>query len=195
MPKNRTDLPSLEKSLKRSRQLVAACAILTVSIYLSWFWGFQSNVLADQSGPWGQFGDYIGGILNPLVAYAAFYWLTRSVQLQKEELQETRQALQEATSSQSQQAQYSRTSVRVAALSALINSLMVEVQTQRMQLQFILDQRSQHHAAAAPLLDGRMYSGEELQGRIDDINAQIVERMTTRSQYEEEIIKPLEKLS
>ncbi|MEG8241300.1 hypothetical protein MKR66_16250 [Acinetobacter baumannii] len=42
---------------------------------------------------WGTVGDFFGGILNPIFALFAFYWLTYSVRLQIKELAETRNEL------------------------------------------------------------------------------------------------------
>lgn len=54
----------------------------------------------DARASWGQLGDFIGGILNPVVAGAALFWLTRSVKMQKEELAETRAELARAAAAQ-----------------------------------------------------------------------------------------------
>jgi len=43
---------------------------------------------------WGQFGDYISGLLNPVVATGALVLLFISVQIQRRELRSTRQALE-----------------------------------------------------------------------------------------------------
>jgi TM2 domain-containing membrane protein YozV len=183
----RTDLVALDKSIGKAHRIVTGCMVAALAIYLSWFWLLQSKALSTQSDAWGQFGDFIGGVLNPLVAYSAFYWLTRSVRLQKEELLETRHALEDSSAAQTKQATYARTSVRLAALTALINSIMVEVQTQRMQLQFIIDQSSSHQSGSGRLLDGTFKNGRELQEHIAELNAQISTRMTERHEYEQEI--------
>jgi len=58
-------------------------------------WKFGWFQLADTREAWGQFGDYFGGILNPIISAAAFYWLASSILLQKQELVETRAALED----------------------------------------------------------------------------------------------------
>lgn len=73
---------------------VVAIAVILVVVYPIWFWGFNDLPPADKDPePWGQFGDFIGGILNPLVALFALYWLTRSIGIQREELAATKQEL------------------------------------------------------------------------------------------------------
>jgi len=99
MNTNRTDLMALEKSIKRSLKLVTGTMALAMAGYFLWFFAYHSQPLSPNTSAWGEFGDFIGGLLNPLVAYSAFYWLTRSVLLQKEELLETRKALEESARS------------------------------------------------------------------------------------------------
>lgn len=86
----------------------------------SWWKVFQ-NLSAD-TGNWGTFGDYVGGILNPVIAAFAFYLIaetyklqTKAYDLQKTELEETRKLLKVSTDAQNDQ-------VKLAALTALLNS-------------------------------------------------------------------------
>jgi hypothetical protein len=72
---------------------------------------------------WGQFGDFFGGILNPLVAFAAFYWLTQSVKLQKQELADTRDELRLAAEAQKELVDNGRMSIKLAALTAIISAI------------------------------------------------------------------------
>jgi hypothetical protein len=192
MPTHTPELEALDAAIRRSHRIVVGIMLVSLTAYLAWFWGFNSKVLSDQSDDWGQFGDFMGGVLNPLVAYAAFYWLTRTVRLQKEELHETRKALAESAESQAKQASYAQISVRVSALTALINSIMVEVQTQRMQLQFIIDQSNTHHAGSVKLLDGTMLGGAQLLAYIAKLNTQISNRMTERLEFEQQLKELLE---
>ncbi len=90
------------------RTLIGIFGAAVVLFYVKTF-GVEPASAQDK---WGQFGDYVGGLLNPVVAFAAFYWLTQSVKLQKKELAETRTALE-------QQAEASAASVRLQALVAL----------------------------------------------------------------------------
>jgi hypothetical protein len=183
----KTDLAQLDRSIARSQWIGLAVISLALLLYAGWFWMLKSKPLSEDSGSWGEFGDYVGGLLNPLVAYFAFYWLTRSVRLQKEELFETRVALQESSQSQKKQAEYAGISLRINALTALVNSIIVEVQTQRTQLQFIVDQMARTNAFAARLLDGTYKQGPALQVHLDQVAQQISARMTERADYESEL--------
>lgn len=97
------DIEKIERSVKLSRWIVSSIFIITLASYVGWFALSQGQALSVKSGDWGAFGDFIGGLLNPLIAYSAFYWLTVSVVVQKRELAETKQALIDSSLSQEKQ--------------------------------------------------------------------------------------------
>lgn len=109
---------SLERDINGWKWGIVGAASLAVAAYAAWFGWRHGLALADGPGTWGEFGDFLGGLLNPLVGFAAFYWLTRSVQLQKRELEDTRRALEESSDAQKQQAEQSRIAIRLDALVA-----------------------------------------------------------------------------
>jgi hypothetical protein len=187
MIREKEDYESLSAGIRKSHTIVSGLALLAVLIYVIWFWLARDYVLSNGTEAWGQFGDYMGGLLNPLVAYAAFYWLTRSVSFQKQELAETRAALEETSASQERQANSVQTSVRVAALSSLINSIMGEVQIHRQHIQFVLDQANSNHVGAASKIDGTRLSASEIPYYLRELNDRITQRMTDRFEYEEEL--------
>lgn len=62
---------------------VAGIALLiSVAAYIFQFWGD----LADSHSRWGEFGDYLGGILNPIFALLALFALLFTIVLQSREL-------------------------------------------------------------------------------------------------------------
>ena len=73
--------------------ILAAIAFLAFS-YFVWF-GIINQLDAARLTPaaWGEFGDFVGGIANPLVALFALYWLTESIKVQRQELADTRSIL------------------------------------------------------------------------------------------------------
>ncbi len=95
---------------------VAACL---VGAYLIYFGLILEQKPAADADKWGQFGDFVGGLLNPIVAFAAFFWLTESVKLQKQELADTRAELKAAAMAQQQQVENGRATIQIAALTAL----------------------------------------------------------------------------
>jgi len=94
------ELNDIERLIRRSRIFVATVIGVTVAAYLLWFEVNHDLKLSTSTGDWGAFGDFIGGILNPIVAYSAFYVLTVSVILQKNEFTKLGHAQEKAYESQ-----------------------------------------------------------------------------------------------
>jgi hypothetical protein len=84
----------------------------------SWWNAYQN--LSKTTGAWGEFGDYVGGILNPIIAFFAFYLIKITYQLQKKELEATRNLLKISNNAQHNQ-------IKLAALTALLNSNLVHI--------------------------------------------------------------------
>lgn len=81
---------------------IAACVLLfLVAAYVIAFW---QNGWSKSPDAWGQLGDYIGGLLNPLVAGFALMALVVSVRLQKAELTATRKELENSRVAMQEQA-------------------------------------------------------------------------------------------
>lgn len=98
-------------------------AILVVGFYAKTFgYDLQLPISAKQED-WGQFGDYVGGILNPVCAFMAFLWIVRSYALQKTELAETRDTLKETHQAQLLQAKISYASARIETANIRISLL------------------------------------------------------------------------
>lgn len=101
-------------------------AALLVS-YVVYFGLILGQMPAIDSDKWGAFGDFFGGILNPIVAFAAFYWLTQSVKLQKQELAQTRRELQVASEAQKELVENGKKSIRLSALTSLVGAIDGEI--------------------------------------------------------------------
>lgn len=67
--------------------------VLVVIVYRQQF----GSSLDSEQAAWGQFGDYVGGILNPAFALLALFALFYTIILQVRELDETRKELQRTT--------------------------------------------------------------------------------------------------
>jgi hypothetical protein len=88
-------------------------------VFGSYFLNFNDRLSSDNQ-VWGTFGDYIGGILNPIIAAFAFYLIAKTYELQKRELVETRNLLEISTKAQKQQ-------IQLAALTSLLNSGLMKI--------------------------------------------------------------------
>jgi large-conductance mechanosensitive channel len=96
------------------------------------WWGIFQN-FSNNTGTWGAFGDYVGGILNPVIAAFAFYLIAKTYELQKRELEATRSLLEVSTDAQQSQ-------IKLAALTALLNSNLTRIGTLKAEV-FSLNQR------------------------------------------------------
>lgn len=88
-------LEELEKKIGKSRGIIIGAIALFVIGYSSWFLGVNDQPLSNNSEDWGTFGDFLGGLLNPLIAYMAFYWLTKSIVMQRHEMEQARLSFME----------------------------------------------------------------------------------------------------
>jgi hypothetical protein len=113
---------------------VGALALLVVFAYFNRFKYMLDFTLSDKPEVWGQFGDYVGGVLNPICAYMAFVWLVRSYALQKAELAETREALERTQVAQQRQAEVAFASARIEAASIRLNILSSELNLERQEM-------------------------------------------------------------
>lgn len=96
---NDKPLPEEEdRKLKRTMHwtLVFAALFAALLPFAYWIWfSVVNHIPAERSdtAKWGAFGDFVGGLLNPVVAFLALFWLTRSITIQREELRDTKRAL------------------------------------------------------------------------------------------------------
>ena len=87
--KPENELAKLKQQMFYSKLIVGGIIALVLIAYFS---NFHVSVSVD-NGDWGTFGDFFGGILNPVIASFALYWLITSVNLQIQELKKTNEAL------------------------------------------------------------------------------------------------------
>lgn len=104
-----TDLPEINKKSSTTLRIVILLIILVLISYFAQF-GIavplvESNEIrfSNDSGDWGTFGDYVGGLLNPSIAFIALYWLTSSIKTQIKELTETREQFEKISQNQLEQ--------------------------------------------------------------------------------------------
>lgn len=101
-------------SIARNHPFVLVICTL-VLVVLGLYFGKFHYGLSDKNEVWGTFGDYFGGILNPVIAAFAFYLIAKTYELQKTELEETRKLLKVSTDAQNKQ-------LKLAALTAICNT-------------------------------------------------------------------------
>jgi hypothetical protein len=89
------------KWVNRTPKIAASVLGFLIVAYAIAFW---KNGWSKNPDAWGQLGDYIGGLLNPLVAGFALMALVVSIRLQKAELAETRKELENSRLAMEEQA-------------------------------------------------------------------------------------------
>jgi Putative phage abortive infection protein len=86
--------PIREKLLQHSPWIVAIAFGIIVAAYI---WTFRALPYNEKTDAWGQFGDLIGGLLNPLISLFTLLVAVSVWRLQKLELAETRAAIKAQT--------------------------------------------------------------------------------------------------
>lgn len=92
----------------------AVALIVVIGVLYSYFVSFGSLPLSKDQATWGQFGDYLGGALNPLISLFALFALLWTIVLQSKELHETKNELIRTANAQEQSMQAMRESVTIA---------------------------------------------------------------------------------
>jgi large-conductance mechanosensitive channel len=65
-----------------TKQVIKVIGFIVLGVVGFYFANFH-NGFSTINGDWGTFGDYIGGILNPVIAAFAFYLIAKTYELQK----------------------------------------------------------------------------------------------------------------
>jgi hypothetical protein len=74
-----------EKNLNKISLVVIISGLtLTIIVLISFWLNFKDQVISDEIESWAQFGDYFGGVLNPLLALVnIFVFIFLSVKIQE----------------------------------------------------------------------------------------------------------------
>ncbi len=182
---------TLDRGILRAHRIVQTLIAVAVLTYTIWFVGKLNYPLSPAPGDWGIFGDFFGGVLNPIIAYAAFYWLTQAVKLQKQELSETRAALKDTAEAQNEQARHAKETVRLNALAALATTIGAEIQICQRELEFLIDQRTRSLAPGVRTFDDEYLEGTKFQARVATLNTRVQQRFKDRIAVEHEITEIL----
>lgn len=74
------------------KRIACIAALLFIAVYSIFICWFGVNLPPD-SASWGQFGDYVGGVLNPIFGLLTLFAVLAALHVQSEELTEARAAL------------------------------------------------------------------------------------------------------
>lgn len=136
----------MERGIRRWQYGLIGFGLTLIAAYLVYFGMVLGQMPATDAEKWGQLGDFIGGLLNPLVAFAAFFWLTQSVKIQKQELYETKKALQEAAKAQTETAEAQKEAVYQQTATAKAQMEAAQAQQESARCSALLLRASIHEA-------------------------------------------------
>ncbi len=91
------------KRLRQFRYAVPASfmGILSLPVLL-YIVNFRNSGLAPTASEWGQFGDYVGGLLNPIFGFSSLLALLYTIRIQSQELRLTRLEFEKSVKAQEQ---------------------------------------------------------------------------------------------
>jgi large-conductance mechanosensitive channel len=116
---NSNETNNVDSNNINTKQVIKVIGFIIFGVVGFYFANFH-NGLSEKNEVWGTFGDYFGGILNPVVAAFAFYLIAKTYELQKRELEATRALLKISTDAQ-------QTQIKLAALTSLLNSVLMRI--------------------------------------------------------------------
>ena len=67
--------------------IVVTIIVVVIGIYI---YHFNSYAISTKPQDWGPFGDFLGGVLNPILAFCSFIALLYTIHIQQNELALTR---------------------------------------------------------------------------------------------------------
>ncbi len=77
--------------------LIAAAVVICVAIIVgSFIWRFHSFDFSASTEHWGQFGDFVGGLVNPLVGVATVLLVLINIRIQQKELKASLEQIKHA---------------------------------------------------------------------------------------------------
>jgi uncharacterized membrane protein len=83
--------------------IIAVIMIITVLSF--YFYNFRGGGLSTIHGDWGTFGDFMGGTLNPLLAFLSLIALLTTIKIQSKELRATTTEMRNSSTALQEQSQ------------------------------------------------------------------------------------------
>lgn len=91
-----------EKELNFKPYIVFAIVMMTIVIS-AYIINFYNQSISKDSGDWGTFGDFIGGTLNPTLAFLSFLALLQTIRIQSKELKNSTEELAKSSEALAEQ--------------------------------------------------------------------------------------------
>lgn len=115
---------------KLLRWLPWIAGILAIGLILGCVAIFRTQPINERPDAWGQFGDYMGGLLNPLIFLFTLIVAVKVWNLQKTEVMETRKALEDQGKTAEQQRREQRFFDFLSIYRSTVESIKFEIPTE-----------------------------------------------------------------
>ena len=104
-------------------RLPAIVSVIAITLIASYAFSFSKHGWSNNPDSWGQFGDFLGGLLNPLISLFTLTVAVKVWQLQKTELSATRSSLDQSLEISKTQSQVLKIPRFEQTLFALVDQL------------------------------------------------------------------------
>lgn len=94
-------------SLNFNKLLIVA-GLLSVGVISVYYYNLGHHKISDDPTRWAEFGDYLGGVLNPFLAFCSLVALLYTINLQREELTLSRKELARSAIAQTKTAEFAK---------------------------------------------------------------------------------------
>lgn len=150
----------LSKNLSPLLTVILIAASVSIFVVIA-FYVFNFSVgLSPKPDVWGQFGDYIGGTLNPILSFLALISLLVTLWVQSQSLDTARKQI-------AQQTEVAALSAQISAIGTLIESLNIQIAQDNV---FTANGGHTHQAGNRQRLDRR----DTLVKRLDEMYERLV---------------------
>lgn len=119
-------------ALNKEASVAATVAAFAVGIFCAYFFYFIFVDRGQPGGPesWGAFGDFFGGIVNPVVGIATVILVVRTLNTTRMEAKETRQQLEEQTALLKAQVAHAERAQALAEIQKRLDGALADWDTQ-----------------------------------------------------------------
>jgi hypothetical protein len=114
---------TFKKQVRRYRYWAPAIILGLLSFpAITYLLKFYSHPISSTAAEWGQMGDFFGGMLNPILAFASFIALLYTIRIQSRELELTRQEFEKSVEAQREMATEARGQVQLMGMQNVLNT-------------------------------------------------------------------------
>lgn len=107
---------SAAKLNKSLFSMLVGGGVIFILVIGTYFIAHTGWTLSLSNAAWGQFGDYVGGLLNPVFGFLAFFGLLLTIALQATELEESRKATKETRKATQETIQVARDQAKLVLM-------------------------------------------------------------------------------